>query len=69
MAPPLPSEVPAGTMLPHGEPEQAAPERLHETPGFGLELAAGVSVAMSCAVAPAETLEGPERVNVKVLVS
>lgn len=70
-APPLPGEVPAGTMLPHPPEagEQPAPERLQETAGLGLELGAGVSVAVNCAVAPVETLDGPERVSVNVLVS
>ncbi len=56
-------------MLPQEEPEQPAPERLQETAGLGLEFGAGASVAVNWAVAPVETLDGPERVNVNALVS
>jgi hypothetical protein len=60
--------TPVSEIIPQAAPEQPAPETDHDMDVLGLELAAGVSVAVKFAVEPAFAVTGPVRFSENELV-
>lgn len=61
--------APAEEIVPHALPEQPAPLTLQAITRLGLELGAGVRVAMKFAASPVFTEAGPVKAREKVLVT